>query len=180
MKRFIFQVTMVTVLSTLVVNITKAQQSAQSSPFNLSIVLQDAIAINLGGSPDVLFTYATATDYANSKTVAKAAHFSVISNRNYDISLAANAAFNVNNNNATPVPLSVVNISVNRTGMSGSVGGTDVTATLSQSSQSLVTNANASIGSVYNINFVIPTAANLVGKAADTYTTTVTYTATQL
>ncbi len=180
MKKLSFLAAIATLTLFVGIQSAKAQLSDVTASLNLSITLNDVIAIDLSASPDVSFTYTTAADYAGSKTVSKTAHFTVISTQSYDITVTAGGAFSVNAGNSTPVPLNVVNIAVNRTGMLSGVGGTDAPAALSTSPQALVSAASPSIGAIYNVNYTIPSAANLVGKVADTYTTTLVYTATQL
>ncbi|WP_400261879.1 hypothetical protein ACFX5U_20205 [Sphingobacterium sp. SG20118] len=150
-------------------------QTASTTPVNLSIELQDAISITLGGTPEVEFVYANAADYAGSQTITKPAHFTVVSNQKYNITVNAVSAF-------TPsLDLDVVQISVASTTAPSIYGtGTLNTAVLSTTAASLVDNAIASKGATYDIDYKIPDATKLLGLTAGEYTTTVVYTATQL
>ncbi|WP_312185097.1 hypothetical protein [Sphingobacterium sp.] len=152
----------------------KAQNpSATSAPVTVNINLTDAISITLGADPTVNFNYATAADYAGSKTVEKANHFTVVSNRAYDLTVAATAAFAP----AGGPALNVVTVTVPA---ATSNGGTPVTnVPLSTTAAPLVNNSTPTTGAVYNVNYTIANPASLLNLAASTYSTTVTYTATQ-
>lgn len=152
----------------------KAQVSADSQPVTVNINLTDAISIDLGASPTVDFNYATAADYAAAKTVTKAAHFTVVSNQVYDIDVQVDGDFN-------PVlDLAALGLTV-AVNSATPTGGSPANAILSavNDPQPLITGAPASTGTVYTIDYTIPDASELITKAAGTYTTTVTYTATQ-
>lgn len=158
----------------------KAQVSASTNPVTVNIDLQaSVISIALDASPTVNFVYATAAEYAAPKSVTKASHLTVISNKPYDISVQANGLFTSSNtSNTTDLPaLGVVNVSVDPTTANG---GTLSTVTLSQTDQPLVEEADPTTTAVYNVVYTIPTATTLVALPKEVYTTTVTYTATQL
>lgn len=152
----------------------KANAQAVSGNVAVNLILSDAFSIVLGPTPDVTFTYSTAADYAASKTVAKTSHFTVVSNKPYSVAVKANAAFNTIS--TTTPPLSAVNISVDPTTITGA---TYTTVALTQANQTIASAANPTIGTAYNINYAIPTAAPLLNMSAGTYTTNVVYTVTQ-
>ncbi|RAJ33437.1 hypothetical protein [Pedobacter cryoconitis] len=155
----------------------KANAQAVSGNVPLSIVLSDAFSITLGATPNVVFTYATAADYASSKTVLKSNHFTVVSNKPYSVAVKAATEFNVIAGNATPVSLSVVQVSIDPS--TPTTGATYATPALTTTNQALVTAASATLTTAYNVNYSIPTAAGLLGKVAGTYATNVVYTVTQ-
>lgn len=149
-------------------------QTATSAPVTVNINLTDAISITLGATPTVDFVYDDAADYAASKTVTKASHFTVVSNRAYDITVAATAAFAP----AGGPALSIVTVNVDPTTANG--GTLVANVPLSTTATALVNGATASTGAVYNVDYTIPDAAPLLDLPAAAYSTTVTYTATQL
>lgn len=153
---------------------TKANAQAVSGTVAVTINLSDAFSIVLGPTPDVTFDYVTAADYASSKTVAKTNHFTVISNKPYSVAVKANTVFNTIS--TTTPPLSAVKISVDPSTITGA---NYVTATLSTTNQSIASAASPTIGTAYNINYAIPTAAPLLAMSAGAYTTNVVYTVTQ-
>jgi len=155
----------------------KANAQTVTGNVPLSIVVSDAFSITLGATPSVVFTYSTAADYAGSKTVAKVGHFTVVSNQSYSVTVKATAEFNVIAGNATPVSLSLVQISIDPS--TPTTGATYATPALTTSSQALITSASPTIGTAYNVDYTIPTAAGLIGKADGTYATNVIYTITQ-
>ncbi len=147
---------------------------AQTANVTVNIDLStDVISINLGADPEVNFVYATAADYANSKTVSKTSHFTVVSNTNYDITVAADNEFDGTDN----IPLGVIDINVDPTTANG---GELNAVNLSLSPTLLVGSATPSTGAIYNVNYTIADASPLVGLAPEVYTTTITYTATGL
>ncbi len=162
-----------------IITLFNLKASAQTVTGNvpLSIVLSDAFSITLGPTPDVVFTYSTAADYAGSKTVAKTNHFTVVSNKPYSVTVKATAEFNTIVGNATPVSLSVVQVSIDPS--TPTTGATYATPALTTASQSIITTASPTVGTAFNVNYTIPTAATLIGKADGTYATNVVYTITQ-
>jgi hypothetical protein len=157
-------------------NQAKAQvkPAATSQPVTVNINLTDAISITLGATPTVNFTYTTAADYTASKTVEKAGHFTVVSNKPYNLTVVATGAF-------TPSggpDLNIVTVNV----PSGSANGGSPVANvpLSTTAASLVTNSTASTGASYTVDYTISNPASLLNLGASAYSTTVTYTATQL
>jgi len=157
----------------------KAQTiSDTSDPFLLSIdVTTPVISINLQGSADVSFVYGDADSYNKPNVVSKPGHFSVISNRPYEV-IAQAGAFT--SSSSDELALSVVQMTATRVTGDGT-NETSTTVPLTDGAgQALVVSAPATTNSVYNIDFSIPSAAPLLDVAAEVYTTSVTYTATQL
>ncbi|WP_286754031.1 MULTISPECIES: hypothetical protein [Sphingobacterium] len=155
-------------------NQAKAQVTATSQPVTVNINLTDAISITLGATPTVNFTYTTAADYTASKTVEKAGHFTVVSNKPYNLTVAATAAF-------TPAGGPALNIvTVNVPSGSANGGSPVANVPLSTTAASLVTNSTASTGASYTVDYTIANPASLLNLGASAYSTTVTYTATQL
>lgn len=152
----------------------KANAQAVSGTVAVNLILSDAFSITLGPTPDVTFTYATAADYAGSKTVPKASHFTVVSNKPYSVAVKANTVFNTIS--TTTPPLSAVQIAVDASTITGA---TYTTAALSTTNQTIASAATPTIGTAYNINYSVPTAAPLLAMSAGTYTTNVVYTVTQ-
>lgn len=151
----------------------QAQESATSAPVTVNINMTDAISITLGADPTVNFNYTTATDYTASKTVEKTNHFTVVSNKPYDLSVAAAAGF-------TPAGGPNLNIVTVTVPPSTANGGTPVAnVALSTTAAALVNNSTASTGATYTVDYTIANPASLLNLAGSAYTTTVTYTATQ-
>ncbi|MGE8428830.1 MAG: hypothetical protein ACN6O7_13175 [Sphingobacterium sp.] len=155
-------------------NQAKAQVTATSQPVTVNINLTDAISITLGASPTVNFAYTSAADYTASKTVEKVGHFTVVSNKPYNLTVAATAAF-------TPAGGPALNIVTVTVPAASANGGTPVAnVPLSTTAASLVTNSTASTGASYTVDYTIANPASLLNLGASAYSTTVTYTATQL
>jgi len=168
----------------------KAQLTATTTgSAKVNIVLADALSITMGATPDVTFTYNQTSDYAGAKSESKPAHFTVISNRNYDVTVSATAL------SPAPAKSSVNSPNINVDDILAAVKvkvlnpvaiehGTPFTVALATSytgnTGKLATNAAASTTTVFDIEYSIPDATPLFNVAAGTYSTTVKYTATQL
>lgn len=153
-------------------------QSDQTAPVTVTIDLTSPVlSIDLGADPNVDFVYATPEDYTTPQVEPKISHFTVVSNQAYDITVAAQEEFTVIPENDSPIPLSVVQVSVDPSTIGG---GTPSVVPLSQTAGTLVSDGPATLGTTYNINYTIPDATSLLNKQPEQYSTTVIYTATQL
>lgn len=174
MKKNLF-IVFITVASICFGHQAKAQvkPTATSGPVTVNINLTDAISITLGADPTVNFDYLTAADYAASKTVTKASHFTVISNKPYNLSVTAMGTFQP----AGGPDLDIVTVNVPA---STANGGTPVpNVPLSTTASALVNGSTASKGAIYTVEYTISDPASLLNLTGSTYNTTVTYTATQ-
>ncbi len=148
-------------------------QTATSGPVTVNINLTDAISITLGADPTVNFNYMEAADYTEVQTVEKTGHFTVVSNQEYNLTVQAVTAFSP----AGPA-LDIVTVSVDPGTLNG---GTPVpNVPLNTEPAPLLNGADPSTGALYTVNYEIADATTLLGLPDPTYTTTVTYTATQL
>ncbi|MDR6733690.1 MULTISPECIES: hypothetical protein [unclassified Sphingobacterium] len=155
-------------------NQAKAQVTATSQPVTVNINLTDAISITLGATPTVNFTYTTAADYTASKTIEKAGHFTVVSNKPYNLTVAATAAFTPAGGPALDI------VTVNVPSASANGGTPEANVPLSTTPAALVNGSTATTGASYTVDYTIADPASLLNLGASAYSTTVTYTATQL
>lgn len=162
-------------------SVHQATAQVSTTPVTVSIDLTaPVISITLGADPEVLFTYATAEDYTTPQVVAKPGHFTVVSNQNYEVSVVAQGEFTVNAANDAPIPLNVVQVTVDpSTTGAGTTTMVPLSTTASEATL-LATDAPATAGTLYNINYTISDATPLLNKFAQAYSTSVIYTATQL
>lgn len=159
----------------------KAQVTVSTAPVTVNIDLQAAVlSIALDAAPTVNFVYGTAAEYTASKTVTKPGHLTVISNKPYEIAVSADGLFTSSNSaNTTNLPaLGIVGINIDPATLHGG-SPTPVTA-LTEIDKVLVSGAVAEINAVYNVNYTITNPTSLISLPLEIYTTTVTYTATQL
>lgn len=153
-------------------------QTDQTGNVTVSIDLTaPVISIDLGADPNVTFVYSTPEDYTTPQVEPKVGHFTVVTNQDYEVTVQATEEFTVIPENASPIPLSVVQVSVDP---STTGGGTPAIVPLSSTAGTLVTDGPATIGTTYNINYTIPDATSLIDKVPEVYSTTVIYTATQI
>jgi len=159
----------------------QAKAQVSTAPVTVNIDLQAAVlSIALDAAPTVNFVYGTAAEYTASKTVTKLGHLTVISNKPYDLAVSADGLFTSSNStNTTNLPaLDIVGITVDAATLHGGTL-TPITA-LTQVDQEFISAANAEINAVYNISYTIADPSSLISLPLEVYTTTVTYTATQL
>ncbi|SEA98471.1 hypothetical protein [Pedobacter hartonius] len=178
MKRNLLMIAAILAVFTL----SNFRASAQVAPITsgnvpLSIILADAVTITLEAAPAVSFSYSLPTDYIGPRLVNKPTHFSIFSNRNYTLSVKADAAFQTPTTGPS-IPLSAVNVAVKSS--LPATGITPATVVLSTQGADLLTPAPATLGTVYSIDYTIPSSVPLLGVTAGTYTTNVIYTVTQL
>src|SRR5690606_9333668 len=133
-----------------------AQLSATSAAVTVNINLTDALSITLGASPTVDFDYNLATDYTQAKTVEKAGHFTVVSNREYDLSVKAEAPCSTGGPS-----LGIVSVEVNPTHAPQNGGTVNQNVPLSETASPLLTGANPSLGAVYQVDYTIDDATEL-------------------
>lgn len=161
--------------------VQQARAQASTAPVTVAIDLTaPVISITLGADPDVLFTYATAEDYTTPQVVAKPGHFTVVSNQDYEVSVVAQGEFTVNAANDEPIPLEVVQVTVDPSTTGAGTATMVPLSTTASEATVLATEAPATVGTLYNINYTIPDATPLLDKVPQVYSTTVIYTATQL
>lgn len=152
----------------------KAQVSTTPVTVNIDLTAS-VISIALDATPTVDFIYANAADYAASKTVTKTGHLTVISNKNYNIAVKANGQFTSASSGV--LPLGTVSVNVDAATANG---GTLTPRALTTSDQVIVAGATATTTAVFNVDYTIANATPLIALPKEVYTTTVTYTATQL
>ena len=165
-----------------------AQSASSTATQQASLSLTDAIAMTFTGSGTstggaVTIPFATVSDYANG-VASTAQALSVQSNKNFTITVNANAANFTYTGSTTPSPtmpisgVLAVKVSANTTGGTiASPFSASSFATLTSTAQNLIT--NATYGGAQNFS-VIYNATPGFAYPAGTYATSVVYTATQL
>ena len=158
----------------------KAQATDQSANVAVNIILTDAISIVLGSAPQTVdFSYPNALAYSVRQDVLMADHFTVISNKGYTIKVTG--AGNFVGPAAATIDLNTVSVNVAATTPITNVSAAAVVPLVVAPGADIIT-GTATTSRSYNINYAIPlpSVANILGKAAGTYTTNVFYTVTQL
>ncbi|MCX2481189.1 hypothetical protein OQY15_18940 [Pedobacter sp. MC2016-15] len=171
----------VAVLAALTLVNVKAKAQVATGPVPVKIILTDVLAITLNSNAEVLFNYAAVADYQTPKTVSVANQLSVISTKAYSVKVTANALFTVIAGNATPVPLSVVNVAATATNPANAATLAGAVP-LSDAINTPVTIASAGVPTLktdYSLAYSIPDVTPLIGKAPGTYTTNLIYSVTQ-
>jgi len=152
----------------------KAQQTDATSAVTVSIRLDDAISIDLSGENpgSVNFIYANAADYVGSKTVEKDGQLTVVSNKPYNISVAATGSFT--GSGTETLGLDIVSVTV-----FSPASGTASASPLSGGT--ILSNAAATTTQAFNLRYTIADPSSLIAVPSGTYSNaTVIYTATQL
>jgi 16S rRNA A1518/A1519 N6-dimethyltransferase RsmA/KsgA/DIM1 with predicted DNA glycosylase/AP lyase activity len=152
----------------------KAQATDVTSAVTVNITLSDAISIDLSGvTPSTVnFVYANAADYAASKTVLKPGQLTVVSNKPYNISVAATGSFT--GSGTETLALGIVSVAV-----VSPASGTPTARALTGGI--ILANAAATTTQAFDVSYTIADASSLIAVPAGTYSNaTVIYTATQL
>lgn len=152
-------------------NLEANAQDNRTISVPVTITLTDAFSITLNNAPGaVAFAYGNAASYAASQSVTKTNHFTIISNKAYNVGVTASAF-----TPALGLDIVQVNIDPATTPPAGTTY-----STVPLTGGTLITAGPATTGTSYNVIYSIPNAATLVGKQTTTpYTTNVTYTITQ-
>jgi len=162
-----------------------AQVTANATQ-QVNLSLTNAIAITFTGSGTttgaaVSMPFAAVSDYTNGVT-SSAQQLKVQSNKNFTVTVNANAANFTYTGSTTPapsMPVSDLNLKVTANSTGGTIAGTFGTAftDLSNTAQNLITNATYGGNQTFSVQYQ---ATPGFAYPAGTYTTSVVYTATQL
>lgn len=160
--------------------VAKAQVTGTTS---VHVKLVDILALTVNNS-DVNINFNNASDYQNGVTVAMPGHLTVTSNQPYTLNVKAAGNLAGTGANTDVLDPSVLTVALPTTGNNTTLGAVPTTASgLSTTNAALVTSATPGLLKLLDVNYTVPssvsTTSALLGKKADTYTTTVTYTITQ-
>ena len=135
----------------------------------LTLVVNDMSELKVNHT-DVNLTYSNATDYANGIYTDVTNHVTFSKTTAYDVYVKANASTLTNGSNSLPVDIITLSPSP---GYAGSFN----TVNLSSTSQKLISAAAPVVDKSLNVRYAIPNTktSQLLGKAAGTYSTVVTY-----
>ncbi|MBN9299469.1 MAG: hypothetical protein J0I41_20885 [Filimonas sp.] len=155
----------------------KAQTSGTTT---LNVKLNDALSITVN-DPTVLLQFVTTADYQNGVSVTMPSHLTVSSNQAYTLNVKTAAATLAGTGaNVATLNASIVSVQLDNP-VAQALGGTANTVnSLSSTNQPILSSATAVINKNVNIKYAIPSSVSstsqVLGKPADTYSTTVTYT----
>lgn len=158
-------------------------QQTKTGNTNLHVVITDALDFTVNNT-DVTLTFASAADYQSGVTSLQNNHLTVTTNRPYDLELqAAATTLAGTGGNLQTINASTVTVEIDDP-VAQALGGTATTiSALSDQKQKLLASATATSNKGINVKYSIPSSvsqtAEILGKAADTYTTLLTYTVTQ-
>jgi len=160
--------------------VAKAQVTGTTS---VHVKLVDILALAVNDN-DVNINFNELADYQSGVTVAKPGHLTVTSNQPYTLNVKAAGSLVGTGSNTDVLDPAVLTVALPTDGHNTSLGGTSNTvAGLSTTNAALVTSATPGLVKLIDVNYTVPssvsTTSALLGKKADTYTTTVTYTITQ-
>lgn len=161
-----------------------AAQAQNSGTTILKVKLTETLGITVNDA-EVLLPFNTYADYQNGVAVVKSNHLTVTSSKPYTINVktaAATLSGAIASNTST---LSAGDVAVELDNPTAqNLGGTVATvSSLSTTDAPILTGATAAAAKNINIKYSIPASisktSEIIGKPADTYSTTVTYTITQ-
>ncbi len=162
------------------IGLAHAQTTGTTS---VHVKLVDVLSLAVNNS-DVNINFNTVSDYQNGVTVPLSGHLSVTSNKAYTLNVKAAGNFAGTGVNTDVLDPSVVHITLPAGGNNTSLGVTpSAVSNLSSSDAALLSSANPAISKLLDVTYAVPssvsTTSAILGKKADTYTSTVTYTITQ-
>jgi len=149
-----------------------------SLPVTVNIDLTaDVLSLTLGADQTVDFVYTTAADYAQPKSETIEDHLTVVSSREYNITVLSNQVFT--RPAGGTIDLDVMQL--NAIAATPNSGTPVINVTLTSGTASpLVNGAPATIEAIYDVTYEIPDASTFIDLDRGIYTTTVTYTVTQI
>ncbi|NCD72145.1 hypothetical protein [Mucilaginibacter agri] len=167
-------------MSLLCIGVAKAQVTGTT---NVHVKLVDVLALSVNNS-DVNINFNNAADYQNGVSVPMAGHLTVTSNQPYTLNIKAAGNLAGTGANTDVLDPSILTIALPTTGNNTALGATPTTVGgLATTNAALITNASPGLLKLVDVNYSVPssisTTSAILGKKADTYTTTVTYTITQ-
>jgi len=157
--------------------------NAQTGTTSVHVKLVDVLSLAVNNT-DVNINFNTVTDYQNGVTVPLSGHLLVTSNKAYTLNVKASGSFAGTGVNTDVLDPSVVKISLPVGGNNTDLGVTPATiSNLSSTDAALLTSANPAVSKLLDVTYAVPSSVSsttaILGKKADTYTSTVTYTITQ-
>jgi len=160
--------------------VAKAQVTGTT---NVHVKLVDILSLAVNNT-DVNLNFNAATDYQNGVTVAMPGHLTVTSNQVYTLNVKAAGNLAGTGVNTDVLAPSILTVTLPTTGNNTTLGAVPTTvAGLTTTNAALVTNASPGLLKLLDVTYSVPSSVStttaLLGKHADTYTTTVTYTVTQ-
>lgn len=170
-------------MATLFCLVCSVASKAQTPTTNLHVVLSALLSIQVNDA-DVSLTYTTLADYQAGVTTTKTGHLTVSSLLPYTIKLKVNTA--TLPGTATPantVDPSIVQVLLPTGGNNTGFGSATVTtiASLSTTAAALITSAPPALAKLLDVQYSISasnTLTGILGKPADDYKSTITYTIT--
>ncbi len=183
MKKLL-SIAIVTVIASLAVNQSNAQQSTTTASTIAKITLSDFITAENGaqstagetpGSASVDFSYPNAASYTTDQVKSVPGHLKLTATKTFTVNVkAAGSDFE---KGSDKIPVSVLDI----TPTAPADGGTVSTVTLSNANQPILTGAKSGIKTI-DVNYKISAAkaqASILGKPSGAYQQTVIYTFSQ-
>ncbi|OKS86597.1 hypothetical protein RG47T_2053 [Mucilaginibacter polytrichastri] len=160
--------------------VAKAQVTGTTS---VHVKLVDILALAVNNT-DVNINFNTASDYQNGVSVPMAGHLTVTSNQAYTLNVKAAGNLAGTGVNTDVLAPTILTVALPTTGNNTTLGAVPTTvAGLTTTNAALVTGASPGLLKLVDVNYSVPSSISattaLLGKKADTYTTTVTYTITQ-
>lgn len=174
-KRFSLKALALAVSAAFLFSANANAQATNNGNVTLNLDLRNVVdfVVNTGSTTLVFDTYGK---YNAGVTKQEADQFTISSNNPYKVEVKASASnFIGTGGNTQTIPVSDVNVKIYNT----TDGGTQSAVDLSSSNQVLSTGASAVLNRKYSIEYFAKGGDNFLVKA-DIYTTTLTYTATQL
>lgn len=152
---------------------TANAQVANNKTATLNVVITDQIEVRMN-TGTVALNFNTAADYRSGVSTSPTDQFTVTSNKAYSLAVRAAGALAGTGSNTATIAASNINVEVTTTGV-----GTKTARDLSATNQTLAAGAPAAINQAFSLTYKTPVGGTAFLVPADTYSTTLTFTATQ-
>ena len=176
MKRNLLITAALLAMLTLINFKANAQKTTDLTPVVATIKILDTYAIVMTDLA-VEFDYESQAAFIN-KSLTKAGHITVFSNRKYKIDVKALDDFKIGSATTNVITSDVLQVSV-ATPATAPNGSTYAQPFLTHANQNLINLAPAALAASYDIKYAIPDVTKILGTPTGTYTTNIIYTLTQ-
>lgn len=159
--------------STVVLAAASANAQSNNKTATLNVVITDQIEVRMNTNL-VSLNFTSAADYRSGVSTSPTDQFTVTSNKPYNLAVKAAGDLIGVSNSSKSIPVGNINVEVTTAGV-----GTKTAQDLSTNDKPLAAKAPAAINQAFSLTYKTPVGGEAFLVPADTYSTTLTFTATQ-
>jgi hypothetical protein len=148
-------------------------QASASSTVNIVLANVSSIKVN-AAQTSVALNFSNADDYNNGVSLAQVQHLEVTCTGGYQVTVKASGPTMING--ASTIPVSTITLTPSISSGSTDAGAAFTPVSLSATPQNMITTPNGATKIYYDLRYKASGGPQYIGKAAGTYTTTITFT----